>query len=72
MEKKTVVIFIGILIIIGFVLIWSNEKDGEREEWAEIYEECVMKEYRTTPWEYYHLNGEYPKCNYKIEIQKIK
>lgn len=72
MEKKTVIIFIGIFIVIGFILVWSNNKDREREEWAELYEGCVMKEYRTTPWEYYYLNGEYPKCNYKTEIQKIK
>lgn len=47
--------------LIGLFKLWEKQ-DAKTAVDAQAYENCVMKEYNTTPPAYYQMNGEYPVC----------
>lgn len=47
------------------IITWSNWRDEKVMQAAEAYEECVEKQYHTTPSDYRAEHGEYPVCNTK-------
>jgi len=59
---KTFLIWAWVLIIIGWILVWSAGRDEKIMESAEKYEQCVKAEYGVTPAYYYEEHGEYPEC----------
>lgn len=62
-ERWAVVGFFTIIAIVGLLtLVFSAKRDQALLEWGQKYEECVDREYRTTPWEYYNEHGQYPEC----------
>lgn len=60
---QTQAMMIGVLIGLGIlILVGAALRDKKVEQWADRYEECVAREYHTTPAEYRYQNGEYPAC----------
>lgn len=59
-----IIVIVFTLVIITFVsgLIWADSRTDKLMESAEVYEECIMNQYNTTPSAYYNENGEYPYC----------
>lgn len=54
-------VVIAVLFIIGTVR-WSAQRDEiSHEQYAE-WEECVKREYNSTPAAWYAEYGEYPTC----------
>lgn len=61
-------IVIGALLIFGIVRVnkFYNRLDTERTQWADLYEECVNKQYGVSPATFYQKNGEYPECDIRL------
>ena len=57
-------IIILALVIAGIVAIltWSGNRTDKVIKAAELYEECVVKEYGVSPSYWYQEHGEYPTC----------
>ena len=66
--KWFLVAMIG-LVSLSFLFQWFEKRDKELMDWAELYEACVLDEYKTTPWEYRNENGEYPECDVTINFE---
>ena len=58
-------VIIGIIVIVAIALFiqWTGERDKKLMEWSIQYEECVEREYKTTPTQWRLEHGEYPECN---------
>lgn len=42
---------------------WMQARDEAIAQGAQAYEECVKREFGTTPSAWYNEQGEYPVCN---------
>lgn len=59
-------IFISVVLGLGLITVfmhYTNERDKKLMDWAIKYEECVEREYKTTPTQYRLEHGDYPECN---------
>ena len=62
------IIALEMIAILGGVygiISWSKWRDQRLMQAAEAYEECIAREYNTTPSAYRVENGQYPVCNGK-------
>ena len=68
LKDNLIYLLVGTLIaiFIGGIQVSSSNRDKDLMNWAELYEVCVMREYKTTPTEYYNENGEYPEFDVKV------
>lgn len=51
----------GVLAVVAF-LWWSNQRSDAAAVAMQRYEECVQREYNTTPGRWYAEHGELPVC----------
>ena len=57
------IILLAIALIYG-LFHWMGKRDEAVVASAQAYEECVLKEFATTPSAWYNEHGEYPMCNH--------
>lgn len=65
-----VLVLVTAVVAIGAVLIFTAYLDERRAVAAKIYEECILKQYETTPQDYYLANGKYPVCIPQTNVSK--
>lgn len=56
------IILLAIALLYGLVQ-WMTGRDAAIAAGAQAYEECVAREFGTTPSAWYNDHGEYPVCN---------
>ena len=61
---------IGILGGVYAILAWSSWRDERLMLSAQLYEDCIAYQYKTTPYAYRAEHGEYPTCEEMPEIIK--
>jgi hypothetical protein len=61
---------IGILGGMYAILAWSSWRDERLMLSAQLYEDCIAYQYKTTPYAYKAENGVYPTCEEMPEIIK--
>lgn len=60
---KSIITLVAIIGVITGILMWSADHDKKVEASAKAYEECVQREFGTTPSAWYNENGQYPVCS---------